>query len=209
MFDIEDVRKKRFQFLHRLWEITGGNQKKDESMWNLGRELGFIGEETSTITQYLKGEGLIKYVALGGLITITHEGVVEVEKALSEPEQLTEHFSPVVNVVNVQHMEGSQIQQGTVSSSQTGRFSIETKKSLSEFISLLKDKLSELKLQGEDKAELDADIATVEAQLSSGRPKSSIVKESINSIKRVLEGATGGVIAGELLKYIPAILAAL
>jgi len=102
-------------------------------------------------------------------------------------------------------MEGSQIQQGTMGSTQQGTFSPGNQKALSEFIALLKDKIPELQLETGDKSEIEADIATIEAQIASNRPKSGIIKESIGSIRRVLEGAAGTFAATELLKYLPAL----
>lgn len=209
MVNLEEIKKKRFQFVHQLYEISGGNRYKRVLMWNIGEKLGFSHEETENIGHYLNEEGLIEYVLTGPQIAITHDGVVEVEKALSSPEEPTEHFVPIVNIINVQHMEGSQIQQGTVNSTQTGNFTVEFQENLSGFITLLREKLPELKVQEEDKSELEADIATVELQLSSSRPKSNIIKECLSSIKRVLEGVTESVVVSGLLKYLPAIIASL
>lgn len=40
-------------------------------------------------------------------------------------------------------------------------------------------------------AELTAELATVEAQVSSSRPKRSILHESLSSIRAILESAAG------------------
>ena len=116
-----------------------------------------------------------------------------------------ERQTPVVNIANIKHMESSQIQQGTIDSTQQGTFEITNQKQLLEFIELLKDKLPDLEISDDDKPEIEADIATIEAQMKSSRPKDGIIKESLSSIKRVLEGASGVVIANELLKYLPAL----
>ena len=201
MKDIQGLREKRFQFIHRLYEISGGDEYYEVNKCDIGKELNFSKEEIDTITQYLLGEGLIRYTQFGGFIAITHEGVIEVEKALSEPDQPS-HYFPPVNIINIQHMEGSQIQQGTIESIQQGTFEIANQKQLLEFIELLKDKLPELEISVDDKSEVEADVATIEAQIKSNRPKSGIIKQSLLSIKRVLEGASGAVIATGLLKYL-------
>lgn len=207
--EIHELKAARFKFLHHLYKLTGGNEMKWYKEAEIGQELGFDKSLTDLVGQYLKNEGLIEYRASGPMIGITHYGVIEVEDALMNPDQPTQYFPPVVNIINVHHMEGSQIQQGTVSSSQTGAFTAETAKNLTEFINLLKDKLPELQFQENDKSELQADLSTIEAQLLSTRPKISIIKESLTSIKHILEGVAGGIIAGQLLKYLPALLAAL
>jgi len=142
------------------------------------------------------------------LISITHEGIKEVEQALSEPKEPTAHFLPV-NVISIGHMEGSQIQQATSESTQTYVVSEEHQRQLVEFIALLRNKLPDLELTNSHRAELQADLATLDAQVSSGRPKTRIIKESLRSVRRILEGAAAAVAATELLKYLPGLLAIL
>ena len=73
------------------------------------------------------------------------------------------------------------------------------------FLGELSEKVRELDLARELHEELDADIATIEAQAKSPRPNARIVRESLSSIKRVLEGASGA--AGvELLKSLGQLL---
>lgn len=204
--NIEELRKKRFQYLNLLYGKTGGDKFNLVNMWDLGNELGFSKEETKTITQYLKGEGLMEYATIGGGIGITHYGVKEVEDARSHPEQPT-HYFPPVNIINIHHMEGSQIQQGTISSTQTGSFLIKNKNDIVEFVKLLKEKLPEFNLNSEDKSAIKADIATLESQVASSRPKPGILKECLTSIQRVLEGAGGTIISQQLLPYILQLLA--
>jgi len=205
MDKLQELKEKRFRFIHRLYEMSGGDEHYIVNEQDIGKELNLPEKEVSKVSQYLIGEGLIKYRALGGFIAITHEGVIEVEHALSEPDQPSYYFPPV-NIINIKHMEGSQIQQGTVDSVQHGTFLIENEKQLSEFIELLKSKLHELEISGDDKSEIEADVSTIEAQIKSSRPKAGIVKECLLSIKRILERASGAVFANELLKYLPALL---
>ena len=208
MSAIEELRKKRFRYMHKLYEKTGGNKYNRVNSWDLGKELGYERDETESITQYLEGEGLMKYTDLNFGINITHYGVKQVEEALSHPEEPT-HFFPPVNIINIHHMEGSQIQQGTVSSSQTGTFKLTNRNDLNQFIKLLKEKLPELSLNEEDESEIKADISTLESQIDSSRPKVGIIQESLSSTKRILEGAGAVIIAQQLLPYIPALLSAL
>ena len=146
---------------------------------------------------------------MGGAISITHPGVKEIEEALSHPEEATEHFPPVVNIINVQNMVGSQIQQGTTGSTQTGDFSIEAVQAVRDFVDGLKAQLPQLNLEPERDAEVRADIATVEAQLVSPKPKKGIIRESFSSVRNVLEGMTGSVAATGLLEQLPSVLAML
>lgn len=203
---LEEIKKNRFKYLNRLHDVTEGSSYKHVSMWNLGNELGFNKGETSNIVEYLVGERLAKHVAIGGEITITHDGRKEIESALSAPEKPTTYFPPVVNILHVQSMVGSQIQQGTRDSTQKMSVSQNQLDSVRDFVALFRTRLPDIPLDGDSKAEADAEIATVEAQLQSSRPKHGILTQSLQSIRTILEGAAGNVVASDLLpKLIQAI----
>lgn len=208
MTSLEQKKINRFNFLNSLYEKSDGDIIKDQNIFELGAELGFDKAQATAITQYLVGENLVKHTTLDGGIAITHDGVREVEKALSHPEEPT-HYFPPVNVITIHHMEGSQIQQGTVSSNQTGTFSLTSAAGLNDFIRLLKSKRLELNLNKEDDSEINAEILTLESQIGSSRPKPQIIKESLLSIKRILEGAGGAIVAHQLLQHLPAFLSSL
>lgn len=200
---IDELRKKRFQFLELLYHKSGGSQLKHLEMWDLGNEVAFSREETQTICEYLDGEGLLKHVTVGGGIAITHHGVREIEEALSHPERPT-HYFPAVNVIHIHHMEQSQIQQGTVGSTQSGSFAFDSG-AVASFMVELKTSLPQLSLDSSARSELDAEVKTVEAQLGSSRPKGAILKESLASIRRVLESVSGGLIVQKLLQLLTAL----
>jgi|LGOV01.1.fsa_nt_gb hypothetical protein len=205
MIQIEILRKNRFTYLHHLYKKSSGSTFPDMNMWEIGRELGFGKEKTENITDYLENEGLLKYTALGGTIAITHPGIVEVEEALSHPEEPTQYFPPV-NVINIHHMESSQIQQGASYSTQSQFIDTLSKNDILAFIESLKGNLYELELEDNEQSEISADISTIEAQLSSSRPKRNILKECLTSIQRILEGAAGSIVAQQLFPLIPPLL---
>jgi hypothetical protein len=157
------------------------------------------------IFQYLEGEHLIKHENLDGDISITHDGVREVEEALSNPDRPT-HYFPPVNIIQINHMEGSQIQQGTILSVQTGQFDLSKKSELIEFTELLKSRLSQIDLDQDDQSEVMADVRTIETQIESKRPKIPIISDCLSSISRILEGAAGSVVATKLLSYISGLM---
>ena len=171
------------------------------SLWELGKELGFSEKETVRIADYLKGEELIKHRASGGMISITHHGVIQVEEALSKPDQSTEYFPPI-NLIQIGQMIGSQIQQGNYQSTQTGLFSEGDLQVIDDFIQTLKGKLSELKLDSDKQGEAEAEISSIEAQIRSPHPKPAIINECLSSLRSILEGAAGNVIAGLMLQQL-------
>jgi len=117
-----------------------------------------------------------------------------------------EQQPPIFNIANIGHMEGSQIQQGTIDSIQEGTFKITNQENLSEFIELLKSRLPELKISEEDHPEIKSDIKTIEVQMESNRPKAIILEQCLSSIKRILKRALETSVANQLLTYIPALI---
>ncbi|MCJ8271134.1 MAG: hypothetical protein MJK04_17250 [Psychrosphaera sp.] len=104
----------------------------------------------------------------------------------------------VNNHINIQNMTNSQIQQES-SNSQQDYSSVENSQNLQALLDSLKEELVNLNLKQSAKDEVYADIDTVEAQLSSPSPKPVIVNESLKSIRSVLEGISGSVLATGLL----------
>lgn len=206
---LEEIKKNRFQYLNMLHDVTGGSSLRYVSMWELGQELGFDNDETSNIVEYLVGEHLVKHVAIGGEITITHNGRKEIESALSAPEKPTTYFPPVVNILNIQSMVGSQIQQGTHHSTQKISIDHNQLDTVREFVTQLEARIPEMELDCDSRAEADAEIATINAQLRSSRPKPGILSESLKSIRTILEGVASSVVASDLLPKLSSIIATL
>lgn len=203
--DIQEIQRKRFQFLQKLYEDTNGSEFESINLSELGEKLGFSDSETDKTYDYLHAKGLIEDVDLGGSAGITHQGIVEVENALSKPDEPTSYFPPI-NYIHVEQMIGSQIQQGKNQSSQVLTFNNNDLEAILKFVSDLRSQLSELKLNEEIRAEVTSDITTIESQAKSPRPKSTIIKECLSSIKTILEGIAGNVIATLLIQQISILL---
>ena len=78
---------------------------------------------------------------------------------------------------------------------------------LSHFMVHLKGLADGLPVHGAGKEELGAEIKTIEAQLNSPKPKAAILKESLHSIRNILEGIGGIDIVLELLNQLGTFLA--
>ena len=112
---------------------------------------------------------------------------------MNKPDKPTEHFP--VNIIHIEQMSHSQIQQGTSGSTQSGTFTSLDLAAVADFVRKLKDQLPQLGLTGNDEAVAQSDVATIEAQLSSPWPKEAIVKESLLSIRNIAEGTAGSLAA--------------
>jgi hypothetical protein len=198
---LTEKKAQRLRFLHALYNATDGDGTQLVDMWELGQELGLQSTDTQKVAEYLDGEGLIEFRVLGGGIAITHEGVVQVEAALSKPDEATQYFPAAINYLHIGSVVGSQIQQGTQQSS-ISTFAGERLGDLVEFVASLRQALPELLLSSEAKAEAEAEAATLEAQSKSPKPKTSVIRESLLSLRHILEHAAGHAAAVELLTRI-------
>jgi hypothetical protein len=199
MTTVEDKKKQRLQFLHELYRLTNGNENASANMYEIGKIYNFDNETTQICVQYLEGEGLVKSQALGGriggLIAITHLGVKEVEQALSNPQSSTKYFPPAsaVHIINVQTMTNSQIIQDSPHSKQTIDMDENKIEDIKEVIKSIRKSFDQFDLPKAQKSELQSDIQTIEAQVSSSKPKHQMINECLKSIANVLQGVGSAV----------------
>lgn len=204
MISIDEMKKNRFQFLKSLWELSEHDTRKMFSMNAIGAQLGFDPPLTRIIENYLKEENLVRFVGKkdqDGIIAITHEGIKEIEDALSKPDKPTEHFLPF-NIISIGQMINSQVQQASPGAIQIINGNENKFEEVKEILRSLKVSIDQLNLNPQKKIDIQADIGTVESQLSSSKPKISIITECLNSIRAILEEAGGGLAASFIAKLI-------
>lgn len=78
--------------------------------------------------------------------------------------------------------------------------------SLRRFLADVRSAQKGLGLTQDQNRELSAELATVEAQLASPKPKSSVVSECLKTIRNLLEGVTSNGLAAALLPALPALI---
>jgi len=204
--DIKQKKIDRFHFLKAVYEAVGGSTSMWVDMWELGEELGFSREVVNKIFEYLKAEGLLVHADFGGSnrIVITHQGILEIEEALSNPEEETEHFLPI-NIINVENMSNSVIQQGTSNSN----VSVIFESSKLDKLETLIDKLEEITsvfTEIESLKEFKAELDTLKSQKSSPKPKRFIIQESLKTIRHLIEGVTASAMTPKILELISQLL---
>lgn len=212
---MEEVLKKKQQlrlaFLKKVYEMTKGDTRNLVNGAEVAHQIGLKdGEEDQAlaIINFLDGEGLI--IALReirgiGSVRLSHAGLREIEDAIMQPDRPTKHFMPI-NILSVGQMIGSTIQQGSIGSHQAVNIGSEDLEHLRAFIEQLSHSLDEFKLEMDSRNELNAEVATVKAQLSSPKPKASILREGLRSIERILEGAVASAVGVQLANKIPVLL---
>jgi hypothetical protein len=139
----------------------------------------------------------VRTIILHFALQLEQDGIRGEGMSFSKEEKNTasQHTYNITN--NFSNIQNSQIQQHSTGP-QTLNVNNEFQ-ALTEFLSKLASSVDSLELQKDFKDELLAEIATVESQAKSPRPKRIIISESLKSIRIILEGATGSILASELL----------
>ena len=107
------------------------------------------------------------------------------------------------HTINVGTMTGSAIQSGTLGSHITINFNGNEVQTL---VRKIRGSIDEIELGTGAKAEIGADLSTIETQLQSPHPKSIIISECLSTIKTILLGVAGSLIATGLATEIANLL---
>jgi ElaB/YqjD/DUF883 family membrane-anchored ribosome-binding protein len=98
MNKVLERKRQRFQLLKALYEKSGGNTSIDYDLVEIGKGLGLDKQTVDLAIEFFRHEGLVDCL-VGGHASISHQGVKEVERALGTPEEPTQHFPAVVNML--------------------------------------------------------------------------------------------------------------
>jgi hypothetical protein len=203
--DIERRRANRLRVMRAIFDMSGGSEDQEVLGQELTAQVELTPQELGDACHYLAGEGLIEEAMpdMGASpvpywINITHQGIREIEESLQAPTEPTEHFPPVVSVINIQgNVIGSPIQSGSPGAKQDVSLEISLG-NIRDFLSQLEQTAPTLELPAEASQELAAEIATLRAQVDSPKPKRHIIRESLQSVRAILEGAGGNMTAAGL-----------
>jgi hypothetical protein len=158
-----------------------------------GSDKAPIADKVPIVTAQIGIEDLTR------LIQITEQGFEEIKKAMQAPRQATENF-PAINLTYIEGgVSGSTIQSGSPGAHQeisAGNLDLNP---IREFLRQFDASADELDLPADEAAVLAADIDTLKAQVGSPKPKRHIIKESLNSVRAILEITSGSAAAIGLL----------
>ena len=99
------------------------------------------------------------------------------------------------------NIQDSQIQIEATNSTQTNSVEFDIEQ-LTKLIEALRSTINALGLEEQGKLELDSEISTLEAQVKSPKPNNTIIGESLASVRRILEAASGNLVASGLLNQV-------
>jgi hypothetical protein len=202
---LEEKKKYRLLFLKKLYEECDGDTLALIDMHQLGSEIGIPGDSVYTTAQYLHAEGLLQIRTMDGNVSITHDGILEIEEAIENPDEQTEHFPPI-NIININSMENSVIQQGSPGGIQTVTFNTNDFGQIRKLIDELESQFKNIKLPDDGLIELKQEIETLKVQLASPKPKSIILNESLKTIKDLLLSVTANVYTPVIIEWITHIM---
>ncbi|MCG8985256.1 hypothetical protein MI467_00190 [Delftia acidovorans] len=121
------------------------------------------------------------------------QGITGDNYSFTEPEKMAAQNS--YNIVNnIGAMHNSQLQQVSDGSHQVQNNSIPLA-DLTSFADALLSRCQDLGLNQDELDELQSDVSTIKAQLASPKPKSGVIRSLLTSVKSILEGAAGNVLA--------------
>ena len=100
----------------------------------------------------------------------------------------------------------SQIQQGSPYASQTMTVSESDKPAIADFLRALKEHTPELHLDASATEKISVEVRTLETQVASESPSRKVVQQSLHTVRNVLEGCVGSIIASGLLFEISRLL---
>ena len=113
-----DQQKKRFSVLDFIWKNTR-QQPQSSRNYSTAKEIssatGIDDDELFTALQYLESEGLIELFPYMGQLPysrVTHSGIVEMESAITNPNQDTNHFFSSVIINFIETMNQTNINAG-------------------------------------------------------------------------------------------------
>jgi hypothetical protein len=95
--NLDQRRTQRFQFLRALYEMSRGSERVLLYVEEVGDAVGLGVIEAMDAAQYLGEKRLIR-VVMRNIISVSQDGIDELETALEQPEQATTHFPPAQSV---------------------------------------------------------------------------------------------------------------
>lgn len=149
----------------------------------------------------------VRNIVLEWALKLEEDGILGNNISFSKEEQQKAQKENY-NVYNFYgEISNSQIQQNTVNSTQTMRFENIDIKRIKDLVELLKGNIDNLELDETKREIVESEVMTINAQVKSPKTNSLIICESLKTIRNVLEGATGSLIASGLLYQISQVLA--
>ena len=163
-----DIQEKVQRFLVELYLRTQGDPAATVSMYDIGEALGMDRQNSLRTAEYLIGSGFVEIKTLSGGIGITEQGLDRAQQLGISVADDGIAFAALGDAPVLDEA-GCQI--------------------VDQIAAELKSQLGEKGLDFDTLSELMADLKSIDAQLSSPKPKTAVIRECFQSIKGVLQKA--------------------
>lgn len=209
MVDIPKRRNDRWQIMKAIFDATQGGHVMFAAPADLAH-LNLSYEELADGLDYLANEGLINVSDIGSpdMLTgeykaspcylMTHAGIKEMEKSLDD--EPTNHFPPV-SIITVHGNAGPIIANSPNARQKVSGAAIDISR-ISNFIDQLESRIPDLDLSRVESRVLASEIVTIQAQVDSPKPRKQAIRDSLDSIRSVLEGAGENLVAVGLIELL-------
>jgi hypothetical protein len=168
------------KFLLQLFKLSNGDVSAKVSMYEIGDSLKMDRGQANFITTELVSFDYVEIKTLSGGIGITKPGLEAAKNLGAEGRDQNETpqlgLEPILNEVR--------------------------KNACDIMVANIKSKAGKLGLEFDAMAEIMADLKTIDAQLSSPKPKTGIIRESFRSVQTVLKIAGDTEIVNRITKLI-------
>ncbi len=164
-WNAEEKLARRYRYLRVLYRLSDGRRLADIPVDALKDELLWDQATFDAVDEWLTDEGLVEWPSFG-IVNLTHRGIQFVEQLLTPSGAPGADDSVTVD----EHRE-------------IERLVLEVRVALDG---------GRIKLSDEDAADADAQLATIDAQMRSPRPRRAVLQAAFRSLGRILEMAAGG-----------------
>jgi hypothetical protein len=176
--------------------------KKVEQALMKNFDVDFIPALILDVSQVYGAVEAVRNTVLNWALQLEEDGILGEGMTFSDNEKHTAANSTYHITNNIGTMANSQLQQHTVDSAQSMSNSGIDFEEIRKLIDLIEQKSEDLEMDKDTKVEFLADLQTIKSQLSSSKPKVNIIKEGLSSLRNILEGTTGSLIASGILAEI-------
>lgn len=147
-----------------------------------------------------KAQGIIdtvRNIVLDWSLKLEEDGIMGEDLSFSDKEK-QEASKQNYNINNFYgNASGIQFQQNSPNSTQTMTNGVDVGQ-ISELITKIKENIDQTGLSEEQQSVVESEVETISAELVSAQPQPTVIQKSLQSIRTMLEGAGGNVIASGL-----------
>lgn len=188
---LDQKRALRRAIMVRIYEASDGSPRASFNAGDLAFEIGADPGATGQAVKYLVQEGLLTGSGWG-MVSITHDGVVEVEQSLDAPDAPTAHFPPGNHITVNGSVIGSTFQQAGAGSTQS--IEVVREEARSELVELFGrirvEALGAFAEDSDERDELETELDVIDRQLASRKPKRAAVAASMERVAAILGTAS-------------------